>query len=751
MNRAGGGGNPGLARQGRIELARARGSIGWRATFTLKRLGVLLPVVSVLLGLTLLVIDPRPMQTLRNNLFDQYQRWSPRAYVDAPVRIVDIDEETLHRLGQWPWPRTLLAELVERLKASGVATIGFDLLLAEPDRTSPQRVTKRWPLPEATRQVLQKLPDHDQVLARSLAGASAVLGFALQGGPAHSKSARLEPGVSQALRWRPFRYIHAGEPAEKSLYAFDAVIAARPELEPAAAGYGALNFVADSDGIVRRVPLVMSLHGEPVPTLVAELLRVAQGEKNYFLRSEGRELGLAEIRIGSFRVPTTAEGEVWVHYADRVADRYLPAWKILAGEVPAAMLDGHIVLIGSSAQGLMDLRFSPLGRIMPGIEAHAQALEQILSGQSLQRPAWALAVEAIVIAMGGLAIAWLSIRGRAFIAALTTAVALLLLLASGWYAFRAHALLINTVTPALVFACTFVLGSLMHHFISEREHRWIKAVFSRYVSPNRVEFLVQHPDAMTLGGQRQDCSFVFTDLTNFTALMESVDPQEAVALLNDYLDEMIAVAFRHEGTLDRIVGDSVAIMFSAPVPQPDHRARALACALEMDAFAAGYATRLNDKGIGFGKTRIGIHSGEVIVGNFGGSTIFDYRALGDPVNTASRLESVNKQLGTTICMSAETLAGCAAARVRPVGRLVLKGRSAPLQVHEPVTERCVARYAPADEYHKAYRLMAEGATESAAESFRTLAQAWPEDPLVALHARRLAEGERGDLMVMGAK
>jgi adenylate cyclase len=731
-------------------LARARGSIGWRATFTLKRLGVLLPVVSVVLGLTLLVIDPRPTQTFRNNLFDQYQRWSPRAYVDVPVRIIDIDEETLRRLGQWPWPRTLLAELVERLKASGVAAIGFDILLAEPDRTSPQRVAKLWSLPEATRQVLQKLPDHDQVLARSLQGAPAVLGFVLHGGSVPAPGARLEPGVSQALQWRPFRYIHAGEPAGRSLYAFDVLIPARPELERAAAGYGALNFVADSDGIVRRVPLVLSLHGEPVPTLVAELLRVAQGERNYFLRSEGRELGLAEIRIGNFHIPTTAEGEVWVHYADTVANRYLPAWKVLAGEVPAAMLDGHIVLIGSSAQGLMDLRFSPLGMIMPGVEAHAQALEQILSGQTLQRPGWAMAVEAIAIVMGGLAIGWLSIRGRAVIAAVTTAAAQLLLLASGWYAFRTHGLLINTVTPALIFACTFVLGSLMHHFISEREHRWIKAVFSRYVSPNRVEFLVQHPDAMTLGGKRQDCSFVFTDLANFTALMESIDPQEAVALLNNYLDAMIAIAFRYEGTLDRIVGDSVAIMFSAPVSQPDHRARALACALEMDAFAAGYAAGLTDKGIGFGKTRIGIHSGEVIVGNFGGTTIFDYRALGDPVNTASRLESVNKQLGTTICISEETLSACPDARARPVGRLVLKGRSAPLKVCEPVTQRCVARYAPLDEYSEAYRLMAD-AEEGAARLFRSLAEAWPDDPLVVLHARRLADGERGDLMVMSAK
>jgi adenylate cyclase len=202
----------------------------------------------------------------------------------------------------------------------------------------------------------------------------------------------------------------------------------------------------------------------------------------------------------------------------------------------------------------------------------------------------------------------------------------------GWYGFREHALLLNTVTPALTFALAFVLGSLLHHFISEREQRRIRDVFSRYVSPNRVRYLVDHPEAMELGGCRQECSFVFTDLAGFTTLMETIDPGEAVSLLNAYLDQMIGIAFRHDGTLDRIVGDAVAIMFSAPVPQADHRARALACALEMDAFASDYAAELNARGVAFGETRIGIHSGEVIVGNFGGSTIADYRARKRPAH-----------------------------------------------------------------------------------------------------------------------
>ena len=734
-------------------LSTAQVSTGFLKNTVLQRLGVLLPIFSVALGLGLLILDPLPMQTLRNNVFDQYQRWYPRPYVDVPVRIVDIDEETLARLGQWPWPRTRLAELVERLSDAGVAAVGFDVLLAEADRTSPNAMAKLWQLSGATLKNLNALPDHDQVLAKSMQGAEVILGFVLQHGLAGEQKDDGITGVdASVLAHSPFRYINAGDDPTGQLHAFNSVIPARPELEAEARGNGALNFLADRDGIVRRVPLVLSLSKQPVPSIAAEALRVAQGEQNYFLKAAQYGHGMSEIRIGSFRIPTTAQGEVWVHYSQPAANRYLPAWKLLAGEVPDSLLAGSIVFVGSSAQGLMDLRFSPLGGAMPGVEAHAQAVEQILSGQTLARPDWAKGAEVVAIIFGGVAISFLAIRARAMAAAIATIAFLSMALAGGWYAFREHALLINTVTPSLIFALAFVLGSLIHHFISEREQRWIKAVFSRYVSPNRVEYLVQHPEALGLGGKRQECSFVFTDLANFTRLMESIDPADAVSLLNTYLDEMVAIAFHYEGTLDRIVGDAVVIMFSAPVEQPDHRSRALACALAMDEFATGYAGKLNAEGVDFGITRIGIHSGQVIVGNFGGSSMFDYRALGDPVNTASRLESANKQIGTNICISAATLSGCPDALVRPIGHLMLKGKTEAIEVFEPLVAEREKRYASRTEYLMAYdQLSVPGEGDLARALFSVLASRYPLDPLVNLYHRRLERGEYGNLILMAEK
>jgi adenylate cyclase len=714
------------------------------------RWALLLPLLPVLAGLAFLLVDSRGQQALRNNQFDQFQRWHPRTYEPAPVRVVDIDEESLARLGQWPWPRTRIAELVDKLGAAGAAAVGFDVMFSEPDRTSPKVAVDLWQLKGQQRADVQALPDHDEVFTRSLEKGDAVLGFAVlrEENTVKTAAQAATTPLKRALPEQKGRFVYAGEEQSRWLHHFDYAVTSMPAFEKAAKGNGALTFVPDGDGVVRRVPLVFQIDGTPVGTLVSESLRVAQGAKNVLLKGAGQGSGLAEIRIGDVTIPTTPQGEMWVHYTRAVKERYVPAWKVLAGEVPPDQLSGNVVLVGSSAQGLMDLRFSPFG-LMPGVEAHAQGLEQILTGHFLQRPSWARGTESLLLMLSGMLAGVLALRTRALVSASATVLLVAGIVGGAWWAFVSLGLLLDAATPALGVLLTYVLCSLWHHFSSEREQRWIKDAFSRYVSPNRVAHLVDNPDDMALGGKRQTCSFIFTDLAGFTTLMERIDPAQAVSLLNAYLDEMIAIAFRHEGTLDRIVGDAVAIMFSAPVPQTDHRVRALACALEMDRFANTYSNALLKGGTAFGKTRIGVHSGEVIVGNFGGSNMFDYRALGDPVNTAARLESVNKHLGTRMCVSEAILVDNPEAVVRPVGRLVLKGKSQALAVFEPVTEDTMPR-APLEDYRLAFEALHSQAPE-AATLFAQLAQDWPQDPLVLLHHGRLASGEQGDLIVMSAK
>lgn len=699
----------------------------------LKRRGVTLSLIScgvaLLLSAAALVMAPLPVQKLHNAVFDQYQRWQPRAYNNAPVRIIDIDEASLARLGQWPWPRTRIAELINKLHEAGTAAIVFDVLFAEPDRTSPATLLKEQGLDDGLITQLQALPDHDALLAGALPGSNVVLGFATE-----------RRGTSADLPLSRFGLVAAGPPALPFLPPYASAVRPLPQLEQAAAGTGALTFEPDTDGVVRKVPLLLALGEQVRPSLVAEALRVAQRAGMYRVRTG--EAGVEQIDIGRVQIPTNRRGEFWVHFTEPQAARTIPVWQVLAGQAPQG-LAGSIALIGTSAQGLQDLRFSPLGGIIPGVEVHAQALEQILSGEFLQRPGWATAVEALVLIIGSLLVALLALRLPALAAAGLTL--LLIGAANGvsWYAFTEHRLLLDLFTPGLGLVLIYSVASIIHHVASEREQRWVREAFSRYVSPNLVKHLVDNPGQLALGGKRQVCSFVFTDLTGFTEMMERQSPEAVVSLLNDYLEEVIGIAFRHDGTLDRIVGDAVAIMFSAPLPQPDHAQRALQCALEIDRFAQGYVSQLQACGTAFGQTRIGVHSGEVVVGNFGGSTIFDYRALGDPVNTTSRLEGLNQHLGTRVCVSAAVARSNPDVPMRAVGKVQLKGKSAAVEAFEPLNA--------ADEaYDAAYNLMVAG-DEGALAAFTALHEQRLNDGLVQFHWQRLMAGEQGEAFAMTRK
>jgi adenylate cyclase len=699
-------------------------------------LRLLVPLLLVAASCLVAIWDPLPLQMLRNGMFDQFQRWQPRADTPTPVRIIDIDDESLRKFGQWPWPRTRLAELVAKLQAAQPASIALDVLFVEPDRTSPKAMLELWQLAPALQAGLAQLPDHDMVFSQIIRHGKVVLGCTVE----RSDVAGPAPEVKA-------RFAVVGEAPQPYLQAYTGAVNPLSVLQADASGVGAIAFAPDADGVVRKVPLVVRVGDTLVPSLSAEALRVAEGGRTDTIRMvQPAGSGVADVRIGRYVVATTPRGEVWLHYAPPHPGRYIPAWKVLSGEVPAAELASKILLVGTSAQGLMDLRFGPLGAALPGVEVHAQLLEQVLGGTSLQQPSWAPATQILAAMVGGMAVGLAAL----FLGAALSASLLVLLLASlwavAWIAFSRQGLLLDAVAPTLTMVLSYVGASLVHHMLSEQRQRWIRQAFSRYVSPNLVRYLIKQPGALELGGRRQDCSFVFTDLVGFTAWLEGMDPAAAVTLLNDYLDGMIAVAFKHQATLDRIVGDALVLMFSAPVVQLDHPRRALTCAWEMHQFSNQYVAMLAARGVPFGLTRIGVHSGEVIVGNFGGSTIFDYRALGDPINTAARLESANKQFGTLICVSGATLDLCPLWPARPIGRVVFKGKTQHIAVYQPLDPQQSGDSA----YAAAFELLRQQ-SPLALEAFSQLAQRRPKDQLVAMHLSRLQDGQTGELMVLGVK
>jgi adenylate cyclase len=704
---------------------------------------MLLIAAGLLVGMAALRLhDPALLVDARHAVFDTYQRLHPRPYQPAPVRVVDLDEAALAAFGQWPWPRDLLAELVGRLHAAGSAAIAFDMVFAEPDRTSPHRYLEQ-ALPAdvraSLRDSLEALPDHDAQFADAIAKAPVVLGVA---------------GSQAATTTRPRRLAglaHAGSNPAAWIDRLPGVVGNLAELEAAATGQGSVALSNGHDGIVRSIPLVQAIEDEVFPTLTSEALRVAQGASTIVTRSSdasgevkvGDVTGLESLRIGALEVPVTATGRMLLHDSGPVPERSLSAATVLREPVEtwAEDIAGHIVLIGTSAAGLKDIHATPMAPYAAGVSIHAQALEQMILGWHLQRPDWAKGGEVVLLLATGILLVVLLSRIGAIGSAVAGAAVFAVTLGISWYAFAEHRLLLDPIYPGFAALVIYLAVSFYGYLQTEREKRHVRQAFSAYLAPPLVEQLVDNPDALRLRGEARDMTFLFTDIAGFTSFTEKSEPEHLVRLLNEYLDTMCGLIMEHGGTIDKIVGDAVHAIFNAPLDQPGHAAQAVSCALALDRAARTFVDKYSTPALAFGETRIGINTGSAIVGNFGGEKRFDYTAHGDAINTAARLESVNKHLGTSICVAASTASRCPDQAFLPIASLVLKGKTVAIDAFLPISaEQADSEYAFA--YTVAYDSLYAG-VPAAAEKMAALHERFPSEPLAALHARRLAKGEKG--------
>jgi len=706
--------------------------------------GIVLPAVLIAAILALRVEDPLFLVRMRQDVFDQLQSLHPApSRHQFPVRVVAIDDASLKAVGQWPWPRTVIARLIDRLAAMGARTVVFDILFANPDRTSPDQLARLPSLPAVARRALAALPSHDAALAASFSRVPVVTAFS-------ATRALHTPDVPA----QKAHFLSFGGDAREFVQAYPGAIINLPILERAASGDGAVSFEPDSDGVVRTMPLLVRIGNTLYPSLALESLRVALGLHNVGLRvahGDATEVpGVVGVSLGrELFIPTDPGGRVRPHFGHYDPRRYISAESVLAGRVDPHNIAGDIVFVGATAKALGDVIHTPLGETVYGVDAHVQLLERLLDGDLLQRAAWNSDLLVALLLGSWALLGWVLVRlhpGWSVASGVGMMAGLFAL--SDWL-FVAHRLLFDPVFPALAVGSLFLVMTVPRFLTIEREQRWIRNAFARYVSPNRVRYLQDNPGELALGAAYRECSFVMSDLEGFTSLMERHEPTALSALLNDYLEGMVEIAFHHEGTLDRIVGDAVAVIFSAPVTQPDHGARAVACAREMDRFARDFSAAQRARGIAFGRTRIGVNTGTVLVGNFGGRTMLDYRALGDPINVAARLETLNAQTGTHACVSESTVAACPDFSGRPVGRFVLKGKSRAVKVFEPLEAEQMQTPCVGD-YIEAYRLM-EAESPAAIAAFERLAARCPDDSLVEFHRQRLGAGERGSRIEMRRK
>jgi adenylate cyclase len=433
-----------------------------------------------------------------------------------------------------------------------------------------------------------------------------------------------------------------------------------PVLEHAAAGRGLFTIRPERDGIIRRVPMIMQAQGQTMPSLTFEILRVASGSGTILIKTE--TAGIKSIGVKGFEIPTDHNGQLWVHYARNDASIYVPAVNVLEKNVAPDMIAGKLVLIGTSAVGLNDIKTTPVSRAMPGVEIHAQVLESALTGAVISQPIFGIAVEfATALLFGLLVIAFAPQFGPITLVVLGAAFASMLVGLSVY--FYAHDRLLIDFTYPLMSTTAIYLTLIFASFVREQsQRRQIRSAFGQYISPALVEQLAQAPEKLVLGGEQREMTIMFSDMRGFTSISEiyKSDPQGLTSLMNRFLTPLTNAILARKGTIDKYMGDAIMAFWNAPLDDKEHQINACEAALDMlervDELEKVRTEEAKEGGFTYIPLNIGVglNTGTCVVGNMGSDVRFDYSVLGDSVNLASRLEGQSKEYGFPIIVGSKT-------------------------------------------------------------------------------------------------
>lgn len=634
----------------------------------------LLPTV---LGFALVVLlalvrlgDPLPVASIRDMGFDFYQRLHPRAGADSPVRVVDIDDASLARLGQWPWPRTMMATLTQRLTELGAAAIGYDVLFPEPDRLGAS---------------------NDDAFATALAASNSVLGFSVS---SNAPKFALTPKTSIAV---------SGSNPGPYLPPIPGAVVPLPQLADAATGLGGLSLNAeDSAGTVRRVPMLWTDGGQLFPGLSLETLRLALGVRT--MVALGDTTGghtLEGVRVGDFTVATNASGEVILYDKPPNPALVISAADVLGDDYRALQdqVAGRIVLIGTSASGLLDLHATPLSASTPGVLIHAAVIDQIVSGQFLSRADWVQGLELLIMAVAGVLLVVAVLR-LGPLAGLLVAIALIgSVTATSYAAFATRGWLIDATYPAAAALLVYTAMVYFQFSLTERNRQELRRAFGYYVAPELLSRIERSADQLKLGGEAREITVMFADMRGFTAFTEGHKPTETLGMLNTLFGALGKEIVDRHGTIDKFIGDSIMAFWNAPVDVADHARRAAESALAMRARLEALNREGQLSGIAIG---IGLSTGEALVGNMGLESRFDYSAIGDTVNVASRVETESKIIGFDITASDEFRQAVPDFAWLEAGTVQLKGKARRMPVHILVGDAHVAISPPFVALHDAH-------------------------------------------------
>lgn len=592
------------------------------------------------------------------------------------VAIAVIDEKSLDVLGRWPWPRSTIAQLVGRLSEGGARVIGFDIVFSEPEENSFLRnanlIKRKLEERGATDARLQeyfKTLEQEADNDAQLAGAIKDSGRVVEGYFFHFQKEGLEHMDKESLRqylatielsnYEQIFYTNKEAAGVHFLEGY-AVESNIDVISHAGLDFGYFNFVPDSDGVVRKVPLLIEYRGDELfpganlfPPLSLKMAAEYLGRPQLSLKVN--ELGAERVQLGERVVPTDEKGRMLINYMG--GEKTFPHYSIvdiLNGAVPADAFKDKIVLVGATAVGIYDVRVTPFQTNFPGVEIHANVIDNILHNRYLVKPEWAQDVDVVLILGLGIGLGLILRKVKAGWGVVALVVALVGFLYFNRYMFIERGVWLNLVYPGVSLVLNFAGITVYRYMTEEKEKRFIKGAFGQYLAPSVVNQLLRDPSMLKLGGERRVLTAFFSDIQGFTSISETMTPEDLVALLNEYLTDMSNIIHKYEGTIDKYEGDAIVAFFGAPVPQEDHARRACLASIEMQEKLVAIRGVWPGQGKPVIHVRIGLNTGPMVVGNMGSKERMDYTIMGDSVNLAARLEPANKGYGTYMMMGEET-------------------------------------------------------------------------------------------------
>jgi adenylate cyclase len=715
--------------------------------------GFKIALLLTLMVLGIYYLDPQFLNLLELKTLDLRFLSRGKIPTSDKVALVTIDEKSLDELGRWPWPRTRMAQLLDALVKAEAKVVGFDIVWAEPDENSELKslnAVKRKVAdlklknPDLDRYLdgALKRADSDRILADSLARSHrAILGYFFQFSPREGSGKKEKAPPQDLPPLTPFNVVKftSEEAARVNLFKAEYPEVNIPILSRAGEGAGYFNIFPDRDGTVRWAPLVIQYQDRYYCSLPLAVLQKYLDNPPLGLRIA--EFGVEQMRLGNLPIPTNEEGRLLINY--RGPQKTFPhysATDVIHGRIPDRAFQGKIVLVGATAIGIYDIRVTPFEHVFPGLEIHANVIDSILQGDFLHRPNWITLVDILVIAVLGLALGALLHRVRAHWGALIGGALFLSILVLGKILFEARGVWMNLTYPTLNLVFIYLGVTGYRYMTEEKEKKKIRGAFQYYLTASVVEEMLKNPDKLKLGGEKKDLTVLFSDIRGFTSISEQMTPEGLVKFLNEYLTAMTDVVFKHDGLLDKYIGDAVMAVWGAPLDQPDHARRACLTALDMLDELHCLQKKWSAEGLPALNIGIGINAGPMVVGNMGSNRRFNYTVMGDSVNTGSRLEGLNKTYGTNIIASEMTFEKV---REEFLGRELdlvrVKGKDRPVKIYEllsPVKTASPDQQALAGSFRDALAEYRKRNWAQARQAFQAVLTQFPQDGPAKLYLER---------------